>query len=97
MLLNFDIQFFSVKFLLLLILFFVFFSRNLFKGRSLWRCNKAWHYVIQLEVRLCSNCFKFKYLFLLHLHLVENYVKNVDKLGSEHYAQTHINEPPCLI
>ena len=34
--------------------------------------------------------------FWLSLHLVENYVKNVDELGSEHHVQAHINEPPCF-
>ena len=45
-------------------------------------------------VRLGNDCLKFKYLFLLYRHLVDNYVKNVDKLGSEHHVRTHINEPP---
>ena len=41
--------------------------------------------------------FKLKYLFLLSLHLVDNLVKNVDELGSEHHVRTHINEPPCCL
>ena len=31
--------------------------------------------------------FKLKHLFLLSLHLVDNYVKNVDELGSEHHVR----------
>ena len=64
---------------------------------SRWRCNEAWHYVIQLVDKLCNVCFKLKHLFLLSLHLVDNLVKNVDELGSEHHVRTHINEPPCYI
>ena len=33
---------------------------------------------------------------MLSLHLVDNEVKNVDELGSEHHVRTHINEPPCF-
>ena len=62
---------FAVKFLFLLF-FLVSLSRSLFKIRSHWRCNKAWHYVIQLVDRLCNDCFKLKHLFLLILHLVDN-------------------------
>ena len=82
-----------MKFLFLLI-FLIFLSRSLFKVRSHWRCNKAWHYVIKLVDSLCNNFFKLKHL-LFFLHLVDNYVKNVDELGSEHHVRTHINEPPC--
>ena len=53
--------------------------------------------LIQLVDRLCNDCFKLKHLFLLSLDLVDNLVKNVDELGSEHHVRTHINEPPCLI
>ena len=73
-----------------------FFSPSLFDVRSRWRCNESWHYVIQLVDRLCNDCFKLKHLLLLSLHLVDNLVKNVDELGSEHHVQTHINESPCL-
>ena len=72
MLLNLDIQFFAEKFLFLLIVLVVFLSRSLFKVRSHRRCNKAWHYVIQLVDRLCNECFKLKHLSLLFLHLVDN-------------------------
>ena len=51
--------------------------------------------VIQLVDRLCNDCFKLKHLFLLSLDLVDNLVKNVNELGSEHHVRTHINEPPC--
>ena len=53
--------------------------------------------VIQLVDRLCNDCFKLKHLFLLSLDLVDNLVKNVDELGSEHHVRTHINEPPCFV
>ena len=52
--------------------------------------------VIQLVDRLCNDCFKLKHLFLLSLDLVDNLVKNVVELGSEHHVRTHINEPPCF-
>ena len=34
---------------------------------------------------------------MLTLHLVDNEVKNVDELGSEHHVQRHNNEPPCFV
>ena len=92
----FPFSVFAVKFLFLPNFLFVFPSRGLFNGSSRWRCNEAWHYVIQLVVRLCNDCFKLKYLFLLYRHLVDNQVKNVDNLGSEHHVRTLINEPPGI-
>ena len=86
-----------MKFLLVLILLFVFLSPRLFDVRSRWHCNDPWHHKIQLVDRLCNDCLKLKHLFLLSLHLVDNLVKNVDELGSEHHVRTHINEPPCYI
>ena len=74
---------------------FYFLSLSLFDVRSRWRCNESWHYVIHLLDRLCNDCLKLKHLFLLSLHLVDNLVKNVDELWSEHHVRTHINEPPC--
>ena len=59
-----------MKFLLVLILLFVFLSLSLFDVRSRWRCNESWLYVIQLVDRLCNDCLKLKHLFL-SLHLVE--------------------------
>ena len=71
-------------------------SLSLFNVRCHWRCNGAWHYVIQSVDRLCNDCFKHKQLFLLSLHLVDNKVRNVDELESEHHVRTHISEPPCF-
>ena len=87
-----------MKFLFVLILFFFcFLSLSLFNVRSSWRCNEAWHYVIQLVDKFCNVCFKLKHLFLLSPHLVDNLVKNVDEHGSEHQVRTYINEPPCFV
>ena len=72
-------------------------SLSLFNVKSRLRCNEAWYYVFQLVDKLCNDCFKLKHLFLLSLHLVDNLVKNVDELGSEHHVRTHINEPPCSL
>ena len=72
-----------------------FFSRSLSYNRSCERCNEALFYVIQLVVWVCNDFFNPSFCFLLSLHLVDNQVKNVDELGSEHHVRTHINEPPC--
>ena len=61
-----------MKILFLVILLLVFFSRSLLNGRSLERCNEAWHSVIQLVVGFCNNFLKLKHLLLLSLHLVDN-------------------------
>ena len=70
MLLNLDIGFLP-KFLFLLILLFVVFSRSLFSGRFRELCDEAWHYLFQIVVRFC-HFFLLKYLFLLSLHFVDN-------------------------
>ena len=92
MLLNLDIQFLLRSFC-----WCIFLSLSLFNVSSCWCCNEAWYYVIQLVDRLCNNFFKLKHLFLLSLHSVDNLVKKVDELGSEHHMRSHINEPPRFL
>ena len=55
---------FAEKFLILLILLFVF-SCSLSNDRPCERCNDAWYHAIQLVVWFCNDVFKLIYLFLI--------------------------------
>ena len=57
----------------------------------------AWTYVNQLVLRCVKIFFSSNGYFLLSLHLVDNYVKGVDELGSDHHVQTYINEGPGFL
>ena len=81
MLLNLDIGFLPWNFCFWLFCCLLIFSRSLFNGRSRECFNEAWYYLIQLVVRFCNNFSKLRHLFLLHLHFVDNSVKNLDNPG----------------